>query len=240
MVATLSRDSPAVILKAGWQAHAVPGEMLLLVWCRRACHCPCLVLTQPNASAPAAQLDVFRPLAFPLLTSPLVGATAAFDACRTLAGCLPVPELSSAALPLACSLRLVMLTQKARCCCCRCMLGWILCVNVSSWGLLYCLISRSHSPSPFIFQPAPHPALPASAPQEGGAADWQHLSNRQCVGEAVTALAAATGGSAPGEEPVPAALRRPLPGPTYMFAFPILRAVMRCASCCSGVVGWEA
>lgn len=83
------------------------------------------------------------------------------------------------------------------------------------------------------------PAFPASAPQEGAAADWQHLSNRQCVGEAVTALAAATGGSAPGEEPVPAALRRPLPGPTYMFAFPILRAVMRCALCCSGVVGWE-
>lgn len=56
---------------------------------------------------------MFRPLAFPLLTSPLVGATAAFDACRTLAGCLPVVELSGAALPIACSLRLVMLTQKA-------------------------------------------------------------------------------------------------------------------------------
>ncbi|PRW50843.1 Translational activator GCN1 isoform A [Chlorella sorokiniana] len=128
-----------------------------------------------NRAFTAEQLDVFCPLAFPLLTSPLVGATAAFDACSTLAGCLPVPELSGAALPIACSLRLVLLTQK-----------------------------------------------------EGAAADWQHLSGRQCVVDTVTALAAATGGSAPGEEPVPAALRRPLPGPTYMFCFPILLAVMSC------------
>jgi hypothetical protein len=58
------------------------------------------------------QLDSLRPLVLPLLTSPLVGSTAALDCCRELAACLPGPDLSGAALPIACSLRLVMLTQK--------------------------------------------------------------------------------------------------------------------------------
>jgi hypothetical protein len=57
------------------------------------------------------QLDILRPLVLPLLTSPFVGATAAFDCCRELAACLP-GELAASALPLACSLRLVMLTEK--------------------------------------------------------------------------------------------------------------------------------
>lgn len=121
------------------------------------------------------QLDILRPRVLPLLTSPFVGSGAAFDCCRELAACLPGGELPSAALPIACSLRLVMLTEK-----------------------------------------------------EGEAADWQHLSQRQCVAEAVGALQAATGGR-PGEDGAvpPPALRRPLPGAAYMFCFPILRAVMR-------------
>ena len=91
---------------------------------------PAHICAQPPPLSLCLQLDVFRPLAFPLLTSPLVGATAAFDACRTLASCLPVAELSGAALPIACSLRLVMLTQKVGCkvlCCCKCvvMLGGV-------------------------------------------------------------------------------------------------------------------
>ncbi|EFN56582.1 hypothetical protein CHLNCDRAFT_144295 [Chlorella variabilis] len=120
-----------------------------------------------------AELDTLRPLVLPLLTSPLVGATAAFDCCRQLARCLP-GELGGAALPLACALRLVMLTQ-----------------------------------------------------QEGAAADWQSLAGRRCVAEAVGALQAATGGR-PGENgsAPPPALRRALPGPSYMYCFPILRAVM--------------
>ena len=49
---------------------------------------------------------------------------------------------------------------------------------------------------------------------------------------AVAALQAATGGR-PGDDgaPPPQALRRPLPGPAYMFCFPILRAVMRWVLC---------
>ncbi|KAL4419436.1 hypothetical protein ABPG77_006363, partial [Micractinium sp. CCAP 211/92] len=125
----------------------------------------------------AEKLDILRPRVLPLLTSPFVGSGAAFDCCRELAACLPGGELPSAALPIACSLRLVMLTEK-----------------------------------------------------EGEAADWQHLSQRQCVAEAVGALQAATGGR-PGEDGAvpPPALRRPLPGAAYMFCFPILRAVMSCS-----------
>jgi hypothetical protein len=59
----------------------------------------------------AGQLDGLRPLVLPLLTSPLVGARAAFGCCRQLAACLP-GELGGAALPLACSLRLAQLTEK--------------------------------------------------------------------------------------------------------------------------------
>lgn len=64
--------------------------------------------------------------------------------------------------------------------------------------------------------------------QEGAAADWQSLAGRRCVAEAVGALQAATGGR-PGENgsAPPPALRRALPGPSYMYCFPILRAVMR-------------
>ena len=61
----------------------------------------------------AGHLDGLRERVLPLLASPLVGATAAFDCCRQLAACLP-GELGVAALPLACSLRLVMLTEKVR------------------------------------------------------------------------------------------------------------------------------
>ncbi|KAL4444093.1 hypothetical protein ABPG75_011830 [Micractinium tetrahymenae] len=124
----------------------------------------------------ADKLDILRPRVLPLLTSPFVGAAAAFDCCRELAACLPGGELPGAALPIACSLRLVMLTEK-----------------------------------------------------EGEAANWQHLSQRDCVAEAVAALQAATGGR-PGEDGAapPPALRRPLPGPAYIFCFSILRAVMSC------------
>lgn len=125
----------------------------------------------------ALQLDILRPRVLPLLTSPFVGAGAAFDCCLELAACLPGNELAEAALSIACSLRLVMLTER-----------------------------------------------------EAAAADWQHLSQRECVAEAVAALQAATGGQ-PGENGAtpPPALRRPLPGAAYMFCFPILRAVMRWA-----------
>lgn len=76
-------------------------------------------------------------------------------------------------------------------------------------------------PCPFSF------SLP-SMPQEGSAAQWQPLAHRQCVAEAVSALQAATGGKpgADGAQPL-AAMRKALPGPAYMFCFPILRAVMR-------------
>ncbi|KAI3427088.1 hypothetical protein D9Q98_007027 [Chlorella vulgaris] len=123
----------------------------------------------------STKLDVLRPLVLPLLTSPLVGATAAFDCCRQLAACLP-GQLAAAALPVTCSLRLIELTE-----------------------------------------------------QEGSAAQWQPLAHRQCVAEAVSALQAATGGKpgADGAQPL-AAMRKALPGPAYMFCFPILRAVMSC------------
>jgi hypothetical protein len=59
----------------------------------------------------STKLDVLRPLVLPLLTSPLVGATAAFDCCRQLAACLP-GQLAAAALPVTCSLRLIELTEQ--------------------------------------------------------------------------------------------------------------------------------
>eukprot|EP00887_Chlorella_sp_A99_P001204 scaffold14.g1204.t1 len=59
----------------------------------------------------AAQLGTFGPPVLPLLTSPLVGGSAAFDCARRLAACLP-GELARAAQPLAASLRLVALTQR--------------------------------------------------------------------------------------------------------------------------------
>lgn len=151
------------------------------------------------------------------------------------------------ALPIACSLRLVMLTQKAslgvggrdiysqnqalgvlvrwsklavRVCRCAQHSQPVSAVPAAS----ICAIHCSHGPASL---PTTSLQPPISQPQEGASADWQHLSSRQCVGEAVTALAAATGGAAPGEDPVPVALRRALPGPAYMFCFPILRAVMR-------------
>lgn len=132
----------------------------------------------PSPTPPLLQLDSLRPLVLPLLASPFVGASAAFDCCRTLAGCLPGAALAGAATPIACSLRLVELTAA-----------------------------------------------------EGPAADWQHLSQRACVRAAVAALQAATGGAPLDDEdatPVPASQRRALPGPPYMFTFPILRAVLSC------------
>ena len=131
-------------------------------------------LAAGNPAFTAQQLDALRPLVLPLLRSPFVGGGAAFECCAALAGALP-GDLSSQARTIACSLRLVMLTEA-----------------------------------------------------EGDAADWQHLARRRCVCGAVSALQAATGG-VPSQDgtPVPAALRRALHGPAYMFCFPILRAVMR-------------